>query len=161
MPKFKSRLRSKGGAITAVAAATIAIVGVWEGKRNTAYKDIVGVWTVCYGETRNVKKGDKHSDATCDAMLADRLVEFEQGNRKCMRNPDAVPDSVYIAGISLAYNIGTGAWCNSTMRKRIDAGDYKGACEALKRFNRAGGKVVKGLVNRRAAEFKICMRDAA
>lgn len=155
--KPNSRLKKSG----AVMAAAIALVSAWEGVRTVAYQDIVGVPTVCFGETRGVKMGDRYSMDECRAMLGDALVEFETGMRKCLTNPDSIPDKSYVAFLSLSYNIGTGAFCKSTVARRANAGDIKGACNAIPAWNRAGGKVVKGLTNRRAEEQKICLKGAS
>lgn len=152
-----SRLKKAGGALTALGLFVAAFVGGWEGKRNLAYPDIVGVWTVCYGETRGVKRGDRYSDDECLTMLGEGVAEFETGMRACLKAPDAIPPKPYAMFLSLSYNIGTGAFCRSTVARRANAGDIRGACNAIPLFNRAGGKVVKGLVNRRAAEQRVCL----
>lgn len=152
----KSRLK-KSGALT---AAAVALVGAWEGVRTVAYRDIVGIPTVCFGETRGVKMGDRYTMDECRAMLGDALVEFETGMRACLKAPDAIPEKPYVAFLSLSYNIGTGAFCGSTVARRANEGDIKGACNAIPAWNRAGGKVVKGLVNRRAEEQRICLEGA-
>jgi lysozyme len=133
------------------------MVGSFEGLRTTAYRDIVGIPTVCFGETRGVKMGDSYSVEECKEMLGDALVEFETGMRKCLRAPDKVPDKPYVAFLSLAYNIGNGAFCKSSVARFANAGDLKQACNSIPLFNKAGGKVVKGLVRRRAEEQKLCL----
>lgn len=138
-------------------AAAVALIGSWEGVRTVAYKDIVGVPTVCFGETRGVKMGDRYTMEECRAMLGDGIIEFEAGMRKCLVRPDAVPVKSYVAFLSLSYNIGTGAFCKSTVARKANAGDYKGACEGIPAWNKAGGRVVQGLVNRRADERRICL----
>lgn len=145
---------------SAIAAAAIALVGSWEGMKLVAYPDQLayGIPTVCFGETRGVKLGDRYTVEECKAMLGDGLVEFEQGIRKCLKNPDAIPEKPYVAFLSLSYNIGRGAFCGSTVARKANAGDIRGACEAISAWNRAGGKVVKGLVNRRAEERSICLQ---
>ncbi|MES0811286.1 lysozyme [Roseibium sp. SCPC15] len=140
-----------------VGAAAIVLVGTWEGLRLNAYRDVVGVPTVCYGETYGVKLGDKHTKAECDAMLMRSLRKHEAGMRKCLKNPGAIPGKSYVAFVSLTYNIGVGAFCRSTARKRLNRGDIRGACNAAKWFNKAGGRTIKGLVNRRAAEHRLCL----
>lgn len=68
------------------------------------------------------------------------------------------PDSggvVHIAFVSLTHNMGVGGFCKSTTAKRLYAGDLKGACDAGKWWNKAGGRTVRGLVNRRAAEHEL------
>lgn len=152
----KKRLVGTVGATAA--AGLIALVGTWEGKRNDPYRDLVGVWTVCYGETRVAMRS--YSNAECEDMLADGLADFAEP--VLQRNPElqSRPNQL-IAATSLAYNIGASAYARSTAAKRFSAGDWKGGCEALKRWNKAGGRVVKGLVNRREAEYQICMTDLA
>jgi len=150
-----SRLKKSAGLM----AAAVALVGAWEGLRTVAYPDRLagGIPTVCFGETRGVKLGDSYTVDECKVMLGDAIVEFEAGMRKCLTRPDAIPDKPYVAFLSLSYNIGTGAFCRSTVARRANAGDLRGACDAITMWNRAGGKVVQGLVNRRAAERKLCL----
>ena len=148
-----SRLK-KGSALL---AAAVALIGSWEGVRTVAYRDIVGVPTVCFGETRGVKMGDRYTMEECRTMLGDGIIEFEAGMRKCLSRPDVVPEKAYVAFLSLSYNIGTGAFCKSTVARLANAGNYRGACDALTAWNKAGGKVVPGLVNRRADERRICL----
>jgi lysozyme len=140
-----------------VSAAAIALVGAWEGLRLTAYRDVIGVPTVCYGETYGVKLGDKHTKAECNSMLLRSLKKHEAGMRKCLKDPDAIPGKSYVAFVSLTYNIGVGGFCRSTARKRLDRGDVKGACDAATWFKKAGGRTIRGLVNRRAAEHRLCL----
>lgn len=155
IPTTKSRLAKSG----ALMAAGVALVGAWEGLRTVAYRDVVGIPTVCFGETRGVKMGDRYTVDECKAMLGDGLVEFEAGMRKCLTRPDAIPDGAYVAFLSLSYNIGTGAFCRSTVARRANAGDIAGACDAILAWNKAGKplRVVKGLTNRRAAEREMCL----
>lgn len=152
-PQTNSRLKKSG----ALMAGAVALVGAWEGVRTVAYKDIVGIPTVCFGETRGVKMGDRYTMEECRAMLGDALVEFELGMRKCLTKPDTIPPKPYTAFLSLSYNIGTGAFCKSTVARKVNAGDIKGACNGIPAWNRAGGRVVQGLVNRRAEEKSICL----
>ena len=143
--------------VGAVLATAVATVGAWEGVRTVAYRDVVGIPTVCFGETRGVKMGDRYSIEECQSMLGDGLREFEHGMRACLREPDKLPDGAYVAFLSASYNIGTRAFCGSSMARLANAGDLRGACDALLRWNRAGGRVVKGLTNRREAERKLCL----
>jgi lysozyme len=147
-----SRLK-QAAAVMAIAVATVA---VWEGVRTRAYKDVVGVPTVCYGETRGVKLGDRYTLEECKVMLGEGLVEFEAMIRPCLRNPDSIPDKTYASFISLAYNIGARGFCRSTVVKRWNAGNHYGACDAMLMWNKAGGRVIKGLVNRRNDERRLC-----
>lgn len=148
-----SRLK-KGAAVTAL---VIGIVGAWEGVRTVAYRDVVGIPTVCFGETRGVKMGDRYTLEECRVMLGEGVKQFEAGMRSCLTNPDAIPDKPYASMISVTYNIGTGAFCRSTMARRLNAGDIRGACDALLAWNKAGGRVVQGLTNRRQDERRLCL----
>ncbi|MAA99981.1 MAG: hypothetical protein CMN87_14590 [Stappia sp.] len=153
---MRTRLKI-AGALSAFGIAAAGLIGGFEGLRTTAYLDPVGIPTVCYGETRGVKLGDRHTAEECQAMLGDALIEFEQDMRACLDRPDEIPDGPYTAFLSLSYNIGAGAFCRSTLVRLANAGDLRGACNQLPRWNRAGGRVLKGLVNRRAKEREICL----
>ncbi|MBZ8133209.1 lysozyme [Afifella sp. IM 167] len=148
------------GTLTAAGILAVGFVGGWEGKHNTAYRDIVGVPTICFGETRGVEMGDTATDEECAAMLGDGLVEFEAGIRRCLKNPDQIPDKSYVAFLSAAYNIGQRAFCGSSMARRWNAGNLEGACDALLLWNKAGGRVIRGLVNRRKAERELCLEGS-
>ncbi len=153
--KAKSKSRLKRG--SAVAAAAIALVGAWEGLRTVAYRDVVGVPTVCYGETRGVKMGDRYSKAECDAMLGAGLKDFEKGMRRCLKSPHKIPEKTYVAFLSFSYNVGIGAFCRSTLVRKANSGDLRGACNELTKWVNAGGKRIRGLVNRRKDELRICL----
>lgn len=153
MPLIPEQHRRKAGAV----AIAVGLVGGFEGLRQTAYQDFspARVWTVCYGETDGVKRGDHYSKAECDAMLAGRLEEFERGVRSCVSA--SLTDRQMAASISLAYNIGVGAFCRSSVARAFNAGDIRGGCDAFLRFNRAGGIVFPGLTKRREAERQLCL----
>lgn len=139
---------------TAAAAAAIAMVAGWEGKRNDPYQDIVGVWTVCYGETKVAMR--RYSDAECTAMLDASLVGYAEP--VLARNPELRDHPHQLAAaISLSYNIGNAAYNRSTVARRFSAGNWRGACDAFLMWSKAGGKTVKGLLNRRNAERKLCL----
>lgn len=152
-----SRLRKAGIGLTAAGGLAIALVGGWEGLKLTSYRDVIGVWTACYGETRGIKPGMRFTKAQCDTMLIDGLEDFEAGMRACLTRPDAIPEKPYVTFLSLAYNVGTGTFCQSSVAKKANAGDLRGACDALMLYVNAGGRRIQGLVNRRAAERKLCL----
>jgi lysozyme len=150
-----------GGATAAFLAAATPFIGGWEGLRLTAYQDIVGVWTVCYGETRGVQPGDTHTRAECDAMLEREILAFREELGGCLTDLDELPVPMQVAFTSWAYNVGTGAACRSTLVRKANADDLAGACAELPRWNRAGGRVVRGLTNRRIAERDLCRAGLA
>lgn len=80
--------------------------------------------------------------------------------RACLKAPDALPVKVYVADLSLAYNVGVGAFCKSSIAAYQNAGHNKDSCDRFLLYNRAGGKVVAGLTKRRQAERKLCLEGA-
>lgn len=137
------------------AAGLIAVVSQWEGKSNDPYRDMVGVMTVCFGETRVEMR--RYSDAECEDMLADGLADF--AGPVLARNPTLKGhDPQTLAAVSLAYNIGTAAYNRSTVARRFSEGRWRSACNAFLLWTKAGGREVKGLKNRREAERRICLR---
>jgi len=148
-------------------AVTFGLVSRWEGKRNYAYFDIVGVPTICYGHTRTVTAEDVRnkrfmSDAQCRDLLIAEIAEYrEQVHRHFTDDTLAhrLPVRRDAAFTSLTINIGWGAAGRSTAVRRLNNGDVLGSCEALTWFNRAGGVRVTGLVNRRNEEYAYCIVD--
>jgi lysozyme len=156
LPKPRKPFRHRAG----IMAAAIALVGSFEGLRTYAYRDPVGIPTICFGETRGVEMGDHKTVEECKAMLGDRLVEFERGMTACMKDPDKVPDPSYVAFLSFTYNVGTANFCGSTLRRKLDAGDLAGACNELPKWNKAHGIPLPGLTRRRAEERTLCLKAA-
>lgn len=150
------------GAIVGVAGMFALVAGIvqpWEGRELKAYRDIVGVLTICDGDTNDVRPGQVETNAGCDRRLRDNLAAYEAGLDKCMTA--IVPAKVKAAFISWTYNVGVGAACGSTLVRKANAGDILGACNELPKWNRAGGRVVQGLTNRRAAEQAMCLEGVA
>lgn len=146
------------GVAAAVIAMSTPFIAKWEGLETTAYKDIVGVPTVCYGETRGVKMGDRYTKEQCYVMLEKSVAEYYYGVQMYMTN-DNIPVGVQASLTELAYNVGISTAGNSTMMKLANQGNYKAACNELRKWVKAGGKTVKGLGNRRAdSKVELCMR---
>lgn len=143
------------------ATAMIAMLAGFEGYSSKAYPDIVGVYTICYGETKNVHPGMVMTRPECDTQLLKSIQEHESGMRGCLRTPDAIPINVYISEVSLTYNIGIGGFCKSTVAKLTNEIDYRGACRSFMMWNKAGGRVVAGLTDRRRKEMNFCLSGAS
>lgn len=152
MKKAVKGLVAGSALLTALATGFVAH---WEGRSLTAYQDVVGVWTICYGETKGVKRGDTATPAECSQKLATELKAYEAGLDRCLLV--AVPGPVKVAFLSWTYNVGVGAACSSTLVRKANAGDLRGACNELPRWNKAGGLVWPGLSRRRAAEQQMCL----
>lgn len=144
-----------GGGITAITVAAAAFIQPWEGRELRAYRDIVGVLTICDGDTQNVRPGQVATHAECDQRLWSRVREFERDVGECLTRD--VPQSVEVSLVELAYNVGSRPVCTSTMMRLANAGQYRAACDQLLRWVNAGGRRVQGLVNRREASREQCL----
>lgn len=136
-----------------VALASAYLVQPWEGRSLVAYLDKLAkppVWTICDGDTTDVRAGTIETPEGCNKRLA---VKMERDYRpplvKCIDGWNGKPLSWRGMMISLGWNIGTGAACNSTAARLGRVGLYRASCEAATAFNKAGGRVYIGLVNRR------------
>ena len=129
------------------------------------YLDMVGVATACDGLTgEGIKVGKTFTEAQCATMMESRLVETSTYVMQCTPGLSlAIPrrDNVRFAAVSLAHNVGWPTYCKSTMRRQINAGQIAASCESLTWFNKAGGRVVPGLVARRGRARAFCRKDAA
>lgn len=125
----------------------------YEALRLAAYDDGVGVWTIGWGHTKGVKPGDTCTKEQSDAWFDEELETFENGVIALILQD--VTQEQFDALCSLAYNIGLGAFSKSTLLRKLNAGDISGAAEQFDVWNRGGGKVMLGLVKRRAGERKI------
>jgi lysozyme len=146
-----SRLRKSGYA----AALAVSLIGGFEGLRTTAYLDSVKIPTVCYGETKGIHLGMKFTKDQCDAMFVSRLDEFATKVEACVKRP--MSDKTLVAFTSLSYNIGSAGFCNSSVVREYNKGNAKLACNKMEAFNKAGGRVLLGLVRRRSAESALCL----
>ena len=141
----------------AISAACVVGIATHEGYRSEAYKDTVGIPTVGFGETAGVKMGDKTTPERALVQLLESTEKHADAIRQCIKVP--LYQHEFDAYVSLAYNIGAGNFCRSTLVKKLNAKDYAGACEEIRRWNKAGGKVLPGLVKRREAEYRMCMGE--
>jgi len=127
------------------------LIKKFEGLELEAYQCAAGVWTIGYGYIKGVQEGDVWSEEKADYMLFRELEEEYEGY---------VNDYVHVplnqcqfdALCSFVYNLGGNALKNSTLLKVLNTGDYEGVPEQIMRWNKAGGKVLAGLVRRRECE---------
>lgn len=130
-----------------------------EGTRYKAYKDVVGIWTICQGDTKNVAPGMVETKEGCQKRLESQLLAHAKPVMACTpRLAEKGRDYQRWAAVSLAYNIGTGAYCRSSVDRAFDAGQWRAGCDAMLKWNKAGGRVVAGLAKRRERERQICLR---
>lgn len=151
-----SQARMKVAAMV-LTASTLVGVATHEQWRGEAYIPVPGdVPTIDYGRTKGVKMGDRSTpERGLQYLLADLENVYAAGVKRCVKAP--LYQHEFDAFVSLTYNIGVGAFCRSTLVRKANAEDYAGACKEILRWNRAGGKVLRGLTIRREAEYRQCM----
>lgn len=136
-------------------AIALAIVPVFEGVRTTAYMDPVGIPTICFGSTAGVEMGDKVTIEECKELLTEEVVlhglEVSNAVKVSLSHQEQA------AYTSFAYNVGGSAFSKSTLLRKLNAGDRRGACNELSRWVYAKGIKLQGLVKRRAEERKLCL----
>jgi len=157
-----SKPESKAPARTALALALATAIAVpMEGVRQYAYRDPVGIPTICFGSTKGVKMGDHKALAECKALLTQEMLDVIQTVDTCR---PGLPVPVLAAFADAAYNIGPKIACDSnksTAARMLAAGDYLGACNQLMRWNRATvmgvSVVLPGLTKRRTLDRDLCL----
>lgn len=122
----------KLGLAASLTLAGAYLVGPWEGMEKKAYQDVVGVWTQCYGHTEGVKKGSVKTVEQCNTQLAETLPRYQEQMLRYVK----VPLTPYqeAAFISFTYNVGVGNFAKSTLLKKLNQGNYQGACEELRKW---------------------------
>ncbi|MBX5238614.1 lysozyme [Rhizobium sp. NLR22b] len=139
----------------AVILAKKALIETWEGMVLEAHYDpFAKIYDICYGKTRIagklIAKGMKFTKEECAAFLEDDLyADYYQPLVKKVPAYTTFPVSVQASQLSGAYNFGVGGMVNSTAMELAREGKFREACEAQTKWNRAGGRVVNGLVKRR------------
>lgn len=135
-------------------ALLLSYVPQFEGMVLRGYKDPIGIVTACAGHTKTAVLGRPYTKDECATLLEQDLLAHADGVLSCIKVP--VSDGVRAASVSFAFNVGTGAFCSSTMARKLNAGDTAGACAELSRWTRAGGRELPGLVKRRKIERDMC-----
>lgn len=139
-----------------LSAAVLVGIALEEGFTSKAVIPVPGdVPTIGFGTTEGVKKGDVITPERALVRLLGDADKFSEGVKKCAAVP--LYQYEFDAYVSLSYNIGTGAFCNSTLVKKLKAYDYEGACKEILKWNKFKGEPLKGLTHRRQREYKLCM----
>ena len=128
----------------------LALIKKFEGCELDAYKCAAGVWTIGYGSTKNVKEGDTMKQEDADNLLLHEMEEYE-GYVNDLVEVD-LKQNQFDALVSWVFNLGPANLKASTLLKVLNAKDYEGVPAQIKRWNKAGGKVLQGLIRRREAE---------
>lgn len=148
--------------VTAI-ALMFQLTPVWEGRSLDPYKDVVGVWTVCDGETRVEMR--RYTEAECNALSERAFREFLDYTAKASPGLEKWPWQ-HAAHADLAYNIGKAGYSSSSVSRLFKAGQYREACRAILKYRFAGGKEFAGLRLRRTGDaarigaYEMCLGDA-
>lgn len=146
----------RAAAALAVSAAGLAGITAYEGTEKTAYLDPVGIPTVCVGHTATVSRADvgkTFSDAQCAALLRSDTRAAQSAVGRLVKVP--VTQGQYDALVSFTFNVGAGNLQSSTLLRKLNAGDCRGAAAEFPRWNKARGRALPGLTKRRAWEREL------
>ena len=144
--------------VTALPLSAAALVGLLshEGYSDKTIIPIKGdVPTIGFGTTEGVKLTDRTTPVKALTRALSDVQKFEGALKTCVKVP--LHQYEYDAYINLTYNIGGRAFCSSTLVKKLNTLDYAGACKEILRWDKASGRVVKGLTNRRQKEYEQCI----
>lgn len=153
-------LRNRIAAL-ALSAAGLAYIGTNEGFRDKAYVPVPGdKVTIGYGSTTDennkpIKMGDTVTKERALILLRKDASAAEKAIKKC--TPVDMYQYEYDVYVDFTYNVGAAAYCKSTLAKKLNAGDYVGACNELLKWNKFQGKVLPGLDRRRKEENQKCL----
>lgn len=155
-PALRNKIAASiGGGAIAIATGMLSGKDGLEGREYVAYRDVVGVLTICDGHTGpDIIPGKRYTDKECDALTRKDLTRIAAQVDPYIKVQTSETQRAAI--YSFAYNVGATATINSTLLKKLNAKDYSGACSELKRWVYAGGKKWRGLMNRRDIEYEVC-----
>ncbi len=148
--------------LLALSASGLLAIAGYEGYSATAYKDTGGISTVGFGHTGpEVKPGTRVTVVQALNTLGRDVGKTERALQSCLGDDVLLTQNEWDAYVTLAYNVGAGAVCRSSIKPKLKAGQYQAACETILGFNkvRVNGKLVesKGLTNRRKGEYLKCI----
>ncbi len=159
-----------GTLLAAASPSLMDFLGQWEGRAQyVVYADRLanGLPTVCSGLTRHITStpiivGERWTPEKCEAEEQVAVRKVQQQIAPCFKRPP--PQAVFEAASSHAWNLGASATCGSKAMQAWNAGNWELGCQRMSRGDDgklvwvyAGGKFVKGLANRRAAETSNCL----
>ena len=131
----------------------LELIKFYEGLELEAYKCAAGVWTIGYGWTHDVKEGDTITEERAEELLREGIVQYENAVDDLVDVP--LEQHQFDALVSWVYNLGRANLASSTLLKKVNAQEYAEVPEQIKRWNKAGGKVLEGLTKRRESEAKL------
>ena len=145
--------------ILSLSAAGLLSIAGYEGFKDTAYIPISGdIPTIGFGHAdKRIPLATRISVTDALGLLNKDTKQAQDAIKRCVHVP--LSQNEYDAYTSLAFNIGSGAFCSSTLVKKLNQSDYVGACNEIQRWHYFRGRSLDGLVKRRQAEFELCVRE--
>ena len=128
----------------------LSLIKKFEGCKLIAYKCSAGVWTIRYGHTTGVKEGDVCTQEEAEKLLRGDIFKFEEYVQDSVKVD--LDQSQFDALVAWTFNLGPGNLRSSTMLKKLNNGEYESVPFEMRRWNKAGGKTLDGLIRRRQAE---------
>lgn len=135
----------------------VELIKKWEGVRLKSYQDSVGVWTIGYGHTKTAKPHQEITLKQAHELLEQDIRQHEVYVNRYVKVD--ITQNQYDSLSSFVFNLGGGALQKSTLLKKLNQGDYKGAGSEFLKWTKAGGKELKGLVNRRKEESGMFLEE--
>lgn len=151
--KKSNGLEVFGGGEVKTSDKGIDFIKKHEGLRLTSYKDVGGKPTVGYGHTGSGVGKGKISKAEAEKLLRKNVTDAESAVNELVKVP--LEQNQFDALVSFVFNLGASRFKGSTLLKKLNAGDYEGAAEEFKRWNKVKGETVRGLTARRKAEANL------
>tara|TARA_R100000995_G_C3450602_1_gene107961 strand:- start:86 stop:541 length:456 start_codon:yes stop_codon:yes gene_type:complete len=136
----------------------ISLIKSFEGCELESYRCSANVPTIGFGHTAGVSDGDTCTQEEAETMLAEDLQEFEDYVKKYVESD--LEQNEFDALVAWTYNLGPNNLAESTMLKELNAGNFEEVPRQMKRWNRAGGEVLDGLIRRREAESLLFRGEA-
>lgn len=157
-------LKAKVGAVAL--ASVLSFLAIQEGDGPTrvtptgpihvAYVDDVGVKTICHGHTAGVQLGDTATPDQCKQWMLEDLQTADAAVERLVKVD--LTDYQRVALWSFIYNVGSGNFASSTLLRQLNAGQFCSAAKQFLRWDKGGGRVLRGLTKRRAAESGLFLR---
>jgi len=142
-------------AAISLSATALVAIALHEGYKENAYIPLAGDSpTIGFGTTSGVKLGDRTSPEKALQVALRDIQKFEGALKQCVKVP--LSQGEYDVYISLSYNIGSSAFCSSTLVKKLNKQDYQGACDEILKWDKFKGKSLPGLTKRREEEYLKC-----
>ena len=154
MARMNPKAAAAVGALVVAAGGAVPLIASYEGYEPIGYADPTGTPTACWGHVKTARVGAYYSQEKCMSLLAEDVTEHAIGIMPCIKV--TVPAKTLSALVSFSFWAGVKNFCTSTLSRKLNAGDYAGACAELSRWTYSKGRQLPGLVRRRAEERAWC-----